>query len=636
MGNHNNRTAILRQCRRAGALLGVLALLTGGSFAPAQQQQPMRSQQSSGMMNQGGYGMGGGYNSGYGGGYNSGGYGSGGYGSGGYGSGGYGSGGYGMGGGYNSGGYGGGYGSGGYNSGGYGGGYGSGGYGSGYGSGGYGSGYGSGMSSGFGSGGFGSGSGFGSGGFGSRRSSRSSRYGDNNSGYDSQSGGYGDQSGDQSGYGSSRRRRRSESDRSGSSRNSKNNKTPATGPNGQPLAARIQGKSNVAQRKTTTKAKGDTGGQAIPLPELKLDPKLVRDALFFSPTFMNVQPGDNFITSIAFYNQSFSQLSDIDIWVHYNPAMVQPVWVDSEKLRPVMKDPVQARVWADRGYIHLKGTFTTAPKGISVELADLHWKALAPTLGGRIELAGPEGQEVAVRADGKNLVGGKTLEESQKVGFSLNITPESWEEPGLRTVAQVDDLAPAAPMDDASRVRLAILSPKASIGAGQTGVANLALINPKGLAFDDLKLRIRFDPEAVTILDADEGNFIGDGLNIFDGDFHEKFPFDGHVRNLVDPDRGVIEYEVGSVMGPKAFPTGVFARIAYRAKRDTGKAAFWLEAEDPMLKVRATDVTAYGRSLLGSTAAVAQEVMYGVNVAITPLELTPVAEPEKTTALVTR
>jgi hypothetical protein len=370
----------------------------------------------------------------------------------------------------------------------------------------------------------------------------------------------------------------------------------------------MQGKSNVTARKADIKGKA-APGNTMPLPEIKLDPSVIRDALFFSPSFVNVSPGDHFITTLIYYNKSFSTLSDVDVWIHYNPSLVKPAWIDTQKLQPYVKDGIDARFWADRGYIHVGAKFGTAPKGIAVELADIHWRAVSAGLGSRIELAGPAGCEVAVRDGEKNLIGGKTIEDAQKVSVSVNVTPLDWDEPGLRTVEHVDNMMAPPPLDKASRLRLAILAPQGEVATGQVATANVALINPKGLRFDDLQMRIRFDPADVEILDADEDNFISDGLNIFDGDFLDKFPFDGHLANLVEPERGVIDYHVASVMGPKVFPTGIFARIVYRMKRDSGKAAFWFEVEDPDLRVRSTDVTAYGRSLLGSSPLVAQQAL---------------------------
>jgi hypothetical protein len=334
-----------------------------------------------------------------------------------------------------------------------------------------------------------------------------------------------------------------------------------------------------------------------------------------------VAPGDQFITTIAYYNSQNHRVDEVDLWIKYNPKQVEPVWADTSKLTDLHAGPIESRIWADLGYLHLATKLASPPKGFTAELADIHWKALTPTLESRIELAGPEGKVAAIREAGANLVEGKNGACSQKVCATIAITPLDWEEPGMRTSDQVDNMMVAAPLGKAERLRLALVSPRREVSTGEVATADVMLLNPSALALDELKMRIRFNPDEVTILDADQDNFIADGLNIYDGNFHQQFPFDGHIRNQVDLDHGVIDYQVCSVMGPRVFPTGTFARIVYRMKRSAGKAAFWFEAEDPQLRVRQTDVTARGRSLLGDDTATATQALHGMEIAVKPLDL---------------
>jgi hypothetical protein len=149
----------------------------------------------------------------------------------------------------------------------------------------------------------------------------------------------------------------------------------------------------------------------------------------------------------------------------------------------------------------------------------------------------------------------------------------------------------------------------------------VVLINPSREAFDGLKFRIRFDPTAVKILDADVDNYIKEGVNIFDGDFHKSFPFEYHGVNRVYMEEGIIDYQVGRTMGPAVYPSGTVARIVYRMERRAGKACFWFEQVDPITGALVTDVSNRGRSLLGDSPATAGEALHGAEIAVRPLNL---------------
>lgn len=579
MENHNTRTVIMRYLRRAAAGALALGVLLAGPAARAQSYfNPSGIRSNTGNTGNAYNQQQTGYGSGYGG---------------------------------SGGGYGSGYG-------GSGSGYGNSGSGNRLGSGFGNSGSGGGFGSSFGNSGSGGGFGSGSGSFGNSSSAFGSGFGNNNQN-----------------YGSSDYQSQSGSGRSRSRRDRNQSQYGQTGQNGQqniPQGARVQGKSNVVTRKGKAAPKAG-GGQATALPPIKVDPKLMQDALFMAPSFMNVAPGDRFMTTISYYNSSRHDLNGYDIWLHYNPALMEPIWADTHQTLPYAAGEIESHVWPQRGYIQLRAKLTKTPKGQIVEFADLHWRAKTAALGARIELAAPAGSTVAVFQGKANLVSGNNQRNGQKVNADINIIPLDWDEPGLRTAEQADKLVPLPPMGKMDRLRLAIVSPQAEVATGQVAVADVVLLNPKGLSFDSLKMCIRYDPAEVTILDADQDNFIADGLNIFDGDFHDKFPFDGQIRNQVDPERGTIEYEVGSVMGPKVFPSGVFARIVYRMNSLAGKASFLFQAEDPLLKIRTTDVTAYGTSMLGTNTAIALDALHGAEIAVMPLDLTPERKKASTTAM---
>ena len=377
----------------------------------------------------------------------------------------------------------------------------------------------------------------------------------------------------------------------------------------------------MVKRKGGDKKKSGKGAESIPLPAIKMDPQRIEDALYFDPTFLQVEPGDQFLTSLYYYNSQSHQVKEADLWVHYDPRALEPVWVDAEPLKKLCVQPLDVRVWREAGYIRLKCQLNAPLKGSVCQLADFHWRALIPMPDSPIELTAPKGETVALLAGGQNVIQTNGLGNSLRVSTVIQIKARPSKDFGLRMASEVGDALRPPPTSDMERLRLAIDPKESTVSSGEVATADVRLINPTHQAFDELKFRIRFDPTAVKILDADDDNYINGGTNIFDGDFHKQYPFGIHIANNVDQEAGLIDYHVASNTGPMVYPSGTVARIAYRMTREAGTAVFWFEPVDPFTETRMTDVSFQGRSLLGESVGLAREALHGAEIAVRPMDL---------------
>lgn len=121
--------------------------------------------------------------------------------------------------------------------------------------------------------------------------------------------------------------------------------------------------------------------------------------------------------------------------------------------------------------------------------------------------------------------------------------------------------------------------------------------NPNRVEFDEVTLVLGYNPRYLKPIDHDKGNYISKGVNLFDGDYHETFPFNHHRRNEVDMQRGVILYQMGALR-MALNSSGVLGLIRFRALAPSGeqgtrlKVGFvkgWLES----------GLTRHGRDVLG-------------------------------------
>ncbi len=391
---------------------------------------------------------------------------------------------------------------------------------------------------------------------------------------------------------------------------------------GAPARARAQGKSTVVRRQASKGGGGRKASKGIALPAIKFNREIRENTVYFFPTHLHVKKGDLFSTKLVMYNHERAPVNGVNLWVQYDPDVLEPDWVDLGPLG--INDPAGAQVqrWPQRGHLQIRGDLPNARDETVSDLVVLHWRALTPALETHLEFRAPEGQAVEVLSGGSNLIQRTNLGNHSRVSMLVRVGAQQEGEVGMRLVSDMRDTMDITEFDEDRRIRLAIVARESSVGTDQVSTADVVLINPNRELFDELRIRIRYDPSAIKMLDADADNYISQGLNLFDGDFHKDFPFDYHGLNEVNPVEGTIDYRMGSMTAPYPYPSGTVARLVYRMKRDAGRTRFLFECADPFSSGRrCTDVTRGGLSLLGSDLEVAEQVLHGTEVIVQPLDL---------------
>lgn len=430
------------------------------------------------------------------------------------------------------------------------------------------------------------------------------------------------------------RRRNRDSDSSSSSSSSRRNRSrakteEAKGAEGIAARARAQGKSNVVQRQggggtVSGGSKSGGGTSALPLASIKLPPAAKENTIYFTPTRAYVATGQLFTSSMVFFNDLGSSVDQVDLWVRYRPTAMEPTWVDTSPLERFGARDVEVRTWAE-GYVRITARLDRPMKDPVTMLGDIHWKALAPTQGAPVEFHAPQGHTFGLLQAGVNVIKESKIGNQNRINQIVRVSDPNLlgsDKPTLETAA--GEAAAGLPdfehnADD--RVRLAIVPAKQFVGTDEVSTADVVLVNPGEYSFDSLRLRIRYDPSQLKILDADENNYVTGGVNIWDGGFHADFPFDSFQANEVDLARGVIDYRASNLDGPRVYRSGVVARIVFRMQRQAGAARFWFESVDPLGGLPPTDVSSQGLSLLGRDEPMIADALYGTRIDVAPLNL---------------
>lgn len=333
---------------------------------------------------------------------------------------------------------------------------------------------------------------------------------------------------------------------------------------------------------------------------------------------MTTRPEKRFSTPLIFYNINNHTIDTVDLWIRYDPELIDPVWIDVSKLEGAVDGSIQSEVMRSGGYIHLFGRLKTPVTKMAQTMATISWRARDQASTTYVELEAPADREFGLYEEGVNCLDLSKIGNRGRVSLLVRIVDESVEpEPYLQISPGVNPLRPA--VREGRGVHLALISAQKQLYPGETSMVDVVLINPDVVPFDELRFRLRFDPASIEILDADENNYISRGLNIFDGGFHDAMPFEIHLRNGVDPERGVIEYAVRSAEGARPYSSGTIARIVFRMKREAGATTIWFEGIDPISGSLISDVRTDGRSLLGPATGRAVEGLHHISIGVAPL-----------------
>lgn len=387
----------------------------------------------------------------------------------------------------------------------------------------------------------------------------------------------------------------------------------STGLQNAPARARPQARSVISRERRSVTGRGTAGE----FPRLEISASIHSHTLYFSDPDISIETQSQFSTGLVFFNADSTPVDRIELWIHYEPDVLEPMWVDTEGLDFFLAEPIEREVWPETGYIRLSAKFSTPLVRSYQALVTLGWKASDEPARGVIGLDAPPGEATGIYAGSTNLLKLSRIGNAGLVEASVTILsePDPLDSGRAFVVTNEDPYRPGS----AGGVHLGIIARSARVRAGEVSTLDVVLINPNAAAFDQLKFRIRYDPKAVDILDADENNYITKGVNIYDGGFHETMPFEYHVVNEVYPSQGVIEYEVGSLQGLKPYPSGTVARIVFRPRHDAGSAFFWFEGVDPLTARLRSDVRARGRSLIGDGGDRPQDSLHHVRVRVSPL-----------------
>lgn len=305
-------------------------------------------------------------------------------------------------------------------------------------------------------------------------------------------------------------------------------------------------------------------------------------SLYMTPAAQSLQVGEKFATDWRMLNMNSLPVTTLVIAMTYPPEVLKPISVHQDTLKPLLKSDPQFEVNEAAGQMIYRAEFKAPYSSSELKMLTIEWQALSPAQQAQIRTSAGKTVTNAFSTTSaltQTMIGAPDAVSGAEVQV---LAPGKAIPGGLRFVSpSLHDLQPIlAGFPDQTRLKppsLWINQPtEGRLAAGQWMVVDVGLDNPDHMVFDELKLALKFDPNAVEVADSDENNSIHRGVNILDGPFKRNWDWTVQYRNDVDNVQGTILYHVGTEnMGEQ--PSGIVARIFVRARQPVKAPVFsWI------------------------------------------------------------
>ena len=368
--------------------------------------------------------------------------------------------------------------------------------------------------------------------------------------------------------------------------------TPAPGQG--PASTRAKGQQTVVTGGPPTAPRASAAQPSASVATFTVKPLADVAIVYLSPFQAGVALGQAFETNVSLSNPAKKEFQAIEVTMGYDPTVLEPIRLDDEAIAPLLAATAQAVVYTDAGILVYRAKLSKPLDAQAADLFRIRWRTLAANPLTNIAFVSWGGHRTALLdKSNENILGGPTSAGSLSMTLEVFSPQERLDGPPIGNVL-------FASSQKASRggAHLHLVANKKNIPLNEDFYVGVWFENPRMLDVSKVALKIRFDPNVLEVVDDDGNNWVTTGVNVFDGDYHDKFPFDIHVENSASNDSGLIHYVVACTQRRVLPDRGYIARVRFRPKATgTTRIEFELGPDDDPFR---TQVTFLGNDILGS------------------------------------
>jgi hypothetical protein len=323
--------------------------------------------------------------------------------------------------------------------------------------------------------------------------------------------------------------------------------------------------------------------------------RVSRALVYLYPFQVIAEVGRSVITDVRLYNTSGLPFNEIDLYLKYDPLVVAPERVNDATIYERLDGGPTLQVNSSKGTLYYSARLLETTRLSTMTLLTVRWRALNPILYSEIGFS-LDDRDTRIGLNDGDILGHVAAGQREGGTLPAGISVVPRRNSPRKLMPRFSEIAIAG-IDE--RVHLRLEAEPEAVAADQEWIVSLVLRNDATLPFNDLRLRILFDPAKLQVEDWHAGNWTRQGINIFDAFAHETFPFEVHRLNEADNERGEILYHVGT-REARYFPSGEIAKIKFKALTDASLADVrfdFQETSRPADEI-VTDVSFFGTSVL--------------------------------------
>jgi hypothetical protein len=311
---------------------------------------------------------------------------------------------------------------------------------------------------------------------------------------------------------------------------------------------------------------------------------------------LSVIVGQEFSTEISLDNRNMTPFDEVRVILSYEPDYIEPLAINDGRIAMNLKGNPTAEIDSTAGLLLYEATLAEGFVSNRSPILTVRWKARKVSTNNLIEFGARGEYRTVLVGEGKDLLGSPKVPNDGTLNMSLTILPEDPRE--AEALLAEPTLMKGT---DAKRggVTLTLVAPKEPVVVDEPFHVDVLLDNMAYSNLDGLGLMISFDPDVLLVQDADKDNWITIGPNILDGPFHEQFPWDFQVENIIYQARGLISYRMATgdsdLTRGKAGPIARIYAVARRPSAGTSIEFRFSKREG----VKGTAVTYVGADCLG-------------------------------------
>ena len=364
--------------------------------------------------------------------------------------------------------------------------------------------------------------------------------------------------------------------------------------------------------KTASAGKEGPSESKYEAPEAKFPLQAIRTTLHFFPLDIMTRQNKDFDVAIVLNNTSEKSVNGFAFTVAYDSKRLSFLKYDASELSPYLGNPNKGfQIERLPGKLIFSCDLSRPLDNEENYLVKLSFAT--SDIPGKTELRflTPPQATTAVYSHKENILGGSKGELGGVLHSIVAVMPAvSNEEDSVLADNGAEPLAVESKMDgwlvpptDAkpdAPVLLALQAPEqTAVTLGKDFWVDLVLYNDRLAPIESIGITLQFDPKLLQVIDEDKNNWIARGVNIWDGAFHDSYPFDVQQINNVDNAAGTIAYRMARG-GGFDFPTGIFARVHFKAIASAPSTAISI-VRSSLDGTPATYVNAYGLDRLKQT-----------------------------------